>query len=116
MKKKLYTETVFPKSIDANCPISISYLTESEQLLKTFFRANNETLFELDKPTAFDIYKVVVGCYYCYHLGYSVASKGLMQFLDFCVLGREDEKNRSKLLRDLKKEYSNFVSNEEVHQ
>jgi hypothetical protein len=101
--------TKLPQSIDVNAPISISYVNEADDIQRVYLRSKNRTLFTIEKPSAFDIYRYLTGCYYCFDRSYSVASGGMMDFLDYAVLQRENLENKSSVLKELKKKFRNEV-------
>jgi len=87
-----------PNDIAANAPITVTYISSKDTISRTYLRVANEILFSCVKPTAFDVYKILVGTYYCFDRAYPVASKGVFDFLDACVLQKTVYTNRSPAL------------------
>jgi hypothetical protein len=96
-------------SFDANAPISVTYINSSKELSRTYLRARGQTLFATENPSAFDVYVSVVGSYYAFDRKYPLVNQGILQFLDYCILQKEELSNKSTLLKNCKMKYNKLI-------
>jgi hypothetical protein len=77
----------FPNSIAANAPISVTYTTSRGTMSKTYFRTEKKNIFFVEKADSFEVFSYLVGCYFAYDSCYPSGSKGVLNLLDYCVIG-----------------------------
>lgn len=102
-------KTKLPSTIEINAPISLSYVTTSGDIPRTFLMCENIALFSIEKPNAEDICKMVCSSYYAFHREYPTATKNMMDFLDFVLLGKTNP-NKSTKFSKFKNQFADAKS------
>lgn len=90
-----------PNSIAANAPITVVYVSPTEELVRAYLLAANKKLLTIERPSVCDVFKLLHGCYYAYDRNYPVSCQNVLEFFDYAILNKQSE-NKSK-------KFANFV-------